>query len=117
MVWLTERLHDLPGKAGWLILASAGFLSLGFSHGAVFVLPLLLLVLWLKMPHPQRLRVVWLGAFWGLSVVAFYLIFYRRQVDPELVAYWAGDFPDFSGLVPFVVWLGGALGRYFHYFF
>ncbi len=117
LVWLTERFLERPGHAGWLTLALAGFLALGFSHGTVFVLPMLLAVVWLKTPRAEKLRVVGLGAFWGLTVAVFYLIFYRRQVDPELVAYWAGDFPDFSGLVPLVVWLGGALGRYFHYFF
>jgi hypothetical protein len=33
------------------------------------------------------------------------------------VAYWTTDFPDFSGLLPFLTWFGGAWGRYFHYFF
>jgi hypothetical protein len=50
-------------------------------------------------------------------VVAFYFLVYRHQVDPILVDYWAGDYPDFSGLIPFLVWFVGALGRYFHYFF
>jgi len=34
-----------------------------------------------------------------------------------LLGYWAGEYPDFSGLIPFVIWFAGALGRYFHYFF
>jgi hypothetical protein len=37
-------------------------------------------------------------------------------MDPELVAYWTGDYPNFSGLGPFCLWLGGALYRYFWYF-
>lgn len=117
-VWLAERLRDRPDRAGpWLSLALAGPLALGFSHGAVFVLPTVLVVLWLEMPRSQRRRVLGLGAFWGVAAVLFFVLFYRRQVDPELVAYWAGDYPDFSGLVPFLSWFGGALGRYFHYFF
>jgi len=117
VVWLAERLKDRPDNSAWLSLALMGSVALGFSHGAVFVLPAVLGVLWLEIPQPQRLRVVGLGGFWILAVAAFFVLFYRRQVDPELVAYWAGDFPDFSGWTPFLLWLGGALGRYFHYFF
>jgi hypothetical protein len=117
VIWLTERLQERPSNTGWLALALVGPLALGFSHGAVFVLPVVLGVLWLEVPRTQRFRLVWLGVFWGLSVTAFYLLAYRGQVDPELVAYWARDFPDFSGILPFFTWLGGALGRYFHYFF
>jgi 4-amino-4-deoxy-L-arabinose transferase-like glycosyltransferase len=117
VVWLAERLQERPGLTAWLALALAGSLALGFSHGAVFVLPTVLVVLWLQTDRPQRLRVVGLAACWGLAVVAFYMLFYRHQVDPQLVDYWAGEFPDFSGLLPFVIWFAGALGRYFHYFF
>lgn len=117
MVWLAESLRERPKTGRWMALALAGPLALGFSHGAVFVLPVVLGVLGMEMSRPQRVRVAVLGAFWGLSLVAFYAWFYRHQVDPELVAYWAGEFPDLSGLLPFLVWLGGALGRYFHYFF
>jgi 4-amino-4-deoxy-L-arabinose transferase-like glycosyltransferase len=117
-VWLAERLREHPDRAApWLTLALAGPLALGFSHGAVFVLPAVLVVLWLEMASPQRRRVLWLGAFWAVAAALFFVFFYRRQVDPELVAYWAGDYPDFSGLIPFLTWLGSALARYFHYFF
>jgi hypothetical protein len=117
VVWLAERFTDRPDNSAWFSLALMGSVALGFSHGAVFVLPAVLGALWLEIPQPQRLRVVGLGGFWVVAVAAFFVLFYRRQVDPELVAYWAGDFPDFSGLSPFLLWLGGALGRYFHYFF
>jgi 4-amino-4-deoxy-L-arabinose transferase-like glycosyltransferase len=117
VVWLAERLQDRPGLASWLPLALAGCLALGFSHGAVFVLPAVLVVLWLKKPPSQRLWVAGLGACWGLALAAFYLLVYRHQVNPMLVDYWAGEFPDFSGVLPFVIWFTGALGRYFHYFF
>jgi 4-amino-4-deoxy-L-arabinose transferase-like glycosyltransferase len=117
VVWLAERLKERPGLTAWLALALAGLLALGFSHGAVFVLPVVLVVLWLETARSQRLRVAGLGACWGVAVVAFYVLFYRHQVDPQLVEYWVGDYPDFSGLLPFFIWLGGALGRYFHYFF
>jgi hypothetical protein len=117
VVWLAERYQERSGIAGWLALALAGPLALGFSHGAVFVLPVVLGVLWLQTTRTQRLRVVCLGACWGLAVVAFYLVFFRGQVNPQLVEYWAGDYPDFSGLIPFLIWFVGALGRYFHYFF
>jgi MFS family permease len=117
VVWLAERLKERPGVTAWLALALAGPLALGFSHGAVFVLPVILGVLWVEMARSQRLRVAGLAACWGLAVVAFYVLFYRHQVDPQLVDYWASEFPDFSGLLPFFTWLVGALGRYFHYFF
>ena len=117
LVWLAERLREHPDSYAWLALALTGPLALGFSHGAVFVLPVILLVLWLETGRPQRFRVVCLGAFWALAVTAFYLFFFRRQVDPILLDYWSGDFPDFSGVLPFLLWFGGALGRYFHYFF
>jgi hypothetical protein len=117
LVWLTEAAAGRPILLTWAGLALAGTLALGFSHGAVFILPVLLVVLWFKESPSRRLRVVCLGAFWAASVASFYLFFYRRQVSPMLLGYWAGDFPDFSGLRPFLAWLGGALGRYFHYFF
>jgi hypothetical protein len=117
LVLLAERLMERPGRAGWLALALAGPLALGFSHGAVFVLPVILGVLWLPLNQPQRLPVVYLGAFWGLGLPAFYFGFFRGQVDPMLLDYWSGDFPDFTGVVPFLLWFIGALGRYFHYFF
>ncbi len=118
VVWLAERLRDRPDRAApWLTLALVGPVALGFSHGAVFVLPAVLAVLWFEVPQPRRSRVVWLGAFWGVAAALFFVVFYRRQVDPELVAYWAGDYPELSGLIPFLSWLAGALGRYGHYFF
>ena len=117
VIWLAERVKEDGRGSAWLALALAGPLALGFSHGAVFVLPVVLGVLWLETDRLQRLRVVGLAILWGLALAAFYLLFYRHQVDPMLVDYWAGDFPDFSGLLPFLLWFGGALGRYFHYFF
>ena len=117
LVWLAEYTGEQAGSLVWVALALAGSLALGFSHGAVFVLPAILLVLWLRKGRSQRLWVVGLGASWVLSVAAFYLLFFRRQVSPMLLDYWSGDFPDFSGVLPFLAWFVGALGRYFHYFF
>jgi len=117
VVWLAERLREHPSFDRWLALALVGPLALGFSHGAVFVLPAVLLVLWLESPRPQRFQVSWLGASWGSAIIIYSLFVYRRQVDPELVAYWVRDFPDFSGLLPFLTWFGSSWVRYFHYFF
>jgi hypothetical protein len=117
LVWLAERLKERPGRRSWLTLALAGPLALGFSHGAVFVLPVVLGVLWLALDRPQRPRVMYVGAFWGLALAAFYFGFIRGQVDPMLLDYWSGDFPDLTGVLPFLIWLAGALGRYGHYFF
>ena len=61
------------------------------------------------MAHPapaQRLRLAGLGGVWLLAAAGYYLLFIRRDIDPELVAYWAQDYPDFSGLGPFFRWLG-----------
>jgi 4-amino-4-deoxy-L-arabinose transferase-like glycosyltransferase len=117
VVWLAERLQERPTRIRWLTLALVGPLALGFSHGAVFVLPAVLLVLGLESPRPQRFRVMGLGALWGLTIISFFLLVYRGQVNQELVAYWVSDYPDFSGPLPFLTWFGGAWGRYFHYFF
>ncbi|MGQ9688451.1 MAG: glycosyltransferase family 39 protein [Desulfobaccales bacterium] len=117
VVLLAEQVKNRPGLRPWLLLALVGPLALGFSHGAVFFLPAVLLVLWLETPSSQRMRLAGLAAFWAATMAGFFVLFYRRQIDPELVAYWAGDYPDFSGLIPFLLWFGGAWGRYFHYFF
>jgi hypothetical protein len=117
VVWLAERLQERLSRARWLTLALVGLLALGFSHGAVFVLPAVLLVLWLESPRPQRFWVVGLGVLWGSAIIIFFLLVYRGQVAPELVAYWVSDYPDFSGPLPFLTWFVGAWGRYFHYFF
>lgn len=117
LAWLAEGLRERPEGSRWLALALAGLAALGFSHGAVFVLPVVLGILWLELPRARRFRVALLSAFWGLAFVAFYVLFFRSQVDLGLVAYWSQDFPDFSGPLLFLLWLGGALGRYCHYFF
>ncbi|MFW6127392.1 MAG: glycosyltransferase family 39 protein [Thermodesulfobacteriota bacterium] len=117
VVWLAEGLLASPSRGRWLTLALVGPLALGFSHGAVFVLPTALGALWLEINRTDRPRLLGLGVFWGLAAAAFYLLVYRGQVDPKLVAYWAKDFPDFSGLIAFFTWFGGAWSRYFHYFF
>ena len=117
MVWLAERLKERPSYARWLSLALVGLVALGFSHGAVFVLPAILLVLWLESPRPHRFRVIGLGALWGSAIIIFFMLVYRGQVNLELVAYWLRDYPDFSGLTPFLMWFGGSWVRYFHYFF
>jgi len=117
LVYLAERLRRHPRDLHWLALALVAFLALGFSHGAVFVLPVVLLSLGLDAAGGMRLRLLVLGAWLGLAGAGFYWFFYRHQVDPELLAYWRQDFPDFSGVLPFFTWLAGALARYAHYFF
>jgi 4-amino-4-deoxy-L-arabinose transferase-like glycosyltransferase len=114
--FLVERLRAAGGQRGWLALALAGLLGMGFSHPLVFILPVAGLVLMLDLPAGGRLRVLGLGAVWAFSFVAYYLAFFRNQVDPELVAYFAQDFPDLSGPLTFLRWLGEALYRYFWYF-
>ena len=116
VLWLTERLQARRGRQGWLALALAGVVGLGFSQPLIFTLPVAGAVLWVTLPRAQRLRLACLGGVWLLAAAGYYLLFIRREIDPELVAYWTQDFPDLSGLLPFFRWLGPALYRYFWYF-
>lgn len=115
--FLVERLRQRDSIRAWGVLAAAGALGLGFSHTLVFILPVALAGLWLILPPTRRLRVALLGGVWAAAFSAGYFLFMRRQVDPELVAYWAQDFPDFSGLAAFLWWIGAAIHRYCWYFF
>ena len=115
-LWLAERLQARQGRRGWLALALAGVVGLGFSQPLIFTLPAVGAVLWVTLPRRQRPRLACLGGIWLLAAAGYYLLFIRREIDPELVAYWTRDFPDLSGLLPFFQWLGPALYRYFWYF-
>jgi 4-amino-4-deoxy-L-arabinose transferase-like glycosyltransferase len=113
---LVEWLRQRESKWLWPALGLAGILSLGFSHALVFILPLAWAALWFILPA-RRLKVALLGGVWAAAFAAGYFLFLRGQVDPELVAYWAQDFPNFSSLAAFLWWLGTAFYRYFRYFF
>lgn len=115
VVYLAERLRNGGGRGVWLALAASGVLGLGFSHPLVFALPVVGLVLWLSLPA-ARVRLALLGSLWVLAFGVYYFLFFRHDVPPELVGYWAQDYPNFSGVWPFCHWLGGALYRYFWYF-
>lgn len=116
VLWLTERLQARGGRQGWLALALAGVVGLGFSQPLIFTLPVAGAVLWFTLPQGQRLRLAGLGCVWLLAAAGYYFLFIRGGIDQELVSYWVQDFPDFSGLLPFFRWLGSALYRYFWYF-
>jgi 4-amino-4-deoxy-L-arabinose transferase-like glycosyltransferase len=116
VLWLAERLQAHRGRRGWLALALAGVVGLGFSQPLIFTLPAAAAVLWVTLPQAQRPRLACLGGIWLLAAAGYYLLFIRQEIDPELVAYWTQDFPNFSGLLPFFRWLGPALYRYFWYF-
>ena len=116
MLWLAERLLARQGRRGWLALALAGVVGLGFSHALVFTLPVVGAVLWFTLPPARRPRLACMGILWVLAFGAYFFLFIRREMDPELVEYWGQDFPNLSGLVPFFQWLGPALYRYFWYF-
>ncbi len=115
--FLAERLRARQGQGGWGALALAGILGLGFSHPLVFILPAAATVLWFGLPR-RRGRVAFLGCLWALAFLGYYAFFFGREMDPELVTYWAeiAAFPDFSGLKPLVLWLGGAWYEYSWYF-
>lgn len=114
---LVERLRRRGDQWLWLALGAAGALGLGFSHALVFILPVAWAALWLSRPAGGRLPVVLLGAVWAAALAGCYVLFLRGQVDPELLIYWAQDFPNFSSLTAFLGWLGTAFYRYFRYFF
>ncbi|MFZ5450063.1 MAG: glycosyltransferase family 39 protein [Thermodesulfobacteriota bacterium] len=116
VLWLAERLRTAEGQRGWLALALAGVVGLGFSHALIFTLPVVGAVLWGSLPRDRRGHLAGLGGVWVLAFATYYVVFIRREVDPELVAYWAQDFPNLSGLAPFLKWLGPALYRYLSYF-
>jgi 4-amino-4-deoxy-L-arabinose transferase-like glycosyltransferase len=116
MLWLAERLRAGQHWRNWLALAMAGVVGLWFSHPLIFSLPVVGAVLWVSLPRDRRPRLAWLGGLWVLSFAVCYVLFIRQEVDPDLVEYWAQDYPDFSGLIPFFLWLGPALYRYFWYF-
>ncbi|MBI4795693.1 MAG: glycosyltransferase family 39 protein [Deltaproteobacteria bacterium] len=115
--FLVERLRLQDRKWAWAALAVAGTLGLGFSHTQIFILPVAWATLWFILPSGQRLKVALLGGVWAAAFAAGYFLVLRGQVDPELLAYWAQDFPDSSGIAAFVGWLGAAFSRYFRYFF
>lgn len=112
---LTERLRDSRGQRGWLGLGLAGMVGLGFSHSLIFILPVSLAALWFALPF-RRQRLALTALCWGGAFAALYLLVFRHQMDPQLVDYWSQDFPDFSGLSAFLVWVGGAWHRYLTYF-
>jgi 4-amino-4-deoxy-L-arabinose transferase-like glycosyltransferase len=114
--WLAERLRAGQGRRGWLALALAGVVGLGFSQPLIFTLPVAGAVLWFTLPLSRRFHLAVLGCVWSLAFTAYYLLFIRGEIDPELVEYWTQDFPDLSGLALFFRWLGPALYRYFWYF-
>jgi hypothetical protein len=116
ILFLLERVRERESRWAWAALAAAGVLGLGFSHALIFTLPVALAVLWFT-PKTGRSRALLLGGIWAGAFGAYYFLFFRGQVDPGLLAYWAQDFPDFSGLGPFLRWLGASFQRYFHYFF
>ncbi|MBW1992520.1 MAG: glycosyltransferase family 39 protein, partial [Deltaproteobacteria bacterium] len=94
---LAERLRGSRGDKGWVALALAGAVGLGYSHSLGFILPVALASLWLALPA-QRFRVALTALFWAAAFGVFYFLFFRRQIDAQLLAYWSGDFPDFSSL-------------------
>jgi len=114
---LTEGLRARSGQDWkcWLALATAGLVGLGFSHSLIFTLPVAVAVLWFSLPS-RRGRTALLGSIWALAFVAYYLLFFRYEVRPDLVTYWAQDFPDFAGPLSFLLWLGQAFCRYLGYF-
>jgi len=114
---LAERLRSRHGQDSWawLAMAGAGLLGLGFSHAQIFTLPVAAAVLWFALPS-CRTRTALVGGIWTLAFACYYLLFFRHEVSGDLVAYWTQDFPDFSGPLPFLAWLGQAFWRYLGYF-
>lgn len=116
LLLLAERLRAAPSRRGWLRFGLAGLLGLGYSHSLILILPVTLAALWFTLPASRRRGVALTAVLWGTAFASFYVLFFRHQVDPQLVDYWSRDFPDFSGLSAFLIWLGGAWHRYLSYF-
>ena len=116
VLWLAERLRASQGQRGWLVLALAGVVGLGFSHALIFTLPIVAMVLYATLPLRRCGRLTLVVGAWGLAFAGYYVLFFRQEMDPALLAYWYQDFPNFSGLGPFFHWLGPALYRYCSYF-
>jgi 4-amino-4-deoxy-L-arabinose transferase-like glycosyltransferase len=116
LIWLAERLWRTQGRRGWLALTLAGVVGLGFSHALIFTLPIVAVVLGATLPRGRGGRLALVGGIWVLAFAAYYVLFIRGEVDPQLLSYWSQDFPNFSGVAPFFQWLGPALYRYFWYF-
>ena len=82
VLWLTERLQARRGRQGWLALALAGVVGLGFSQPLIFTLPVAGAVLWVTLPQAQRPRLACLGGVWLLAAAGYYLLFIRRENRP-----------------------------------
>ncbi|RLA89023.1 MAG: hypothetical protein DRG58_06310 [Deltaproteobacteria bacterium] len=114
LVW-AERLLQNQGQRGWLAFTLAMIFGLGFSHPLIFVLPAAAAVLWWELPATRGHVALSFGSL-ALAFLGYYLLFFRYQVDPELVAYWQRGFPDLASLPAFLRWLAGSWARYFGYF-
>lgn len=112
---LTERLLRQPGPRDWVTFTLAIAIGLGFSHSLVFIVPVAVAILWWRRPEARRCLIVASGILL-LVFLGCYFLFFRHQVDPELVAYWQQDFPDLSSLGALGHWFAAALARYLGYF-
>ncbi len=115
-LWLVERQLQRAGQGGWVLFTALLALGLGFSYPLVFVLPVAGVVLWLQLPAARR-AVAGSFGFLALAFLLYYVLLFHRQVDQELLIYWQADFPDLSGIGPFLHWLGAAWWRFGRYFF
>jgi len=97
-----EEVHEGSGpdlqrmwRRMWLGLASAGALAVWFSHPLVFVLPGVLLYLWMAPgPRAPRLRPLLLTAVvWGASfAAAFYVTARGASQHPAMAQFWVEGF-------------------------
>ncbi len=116
LLWLAERLRASQGQRGWLALVLAGVVGLGYSHALIFTLPIVAVVLYATLPLRQSGRLTLAVVIWGLAFTAYYVLFFRQEMNPALVAYWSQDFPNLAGPGQFFQWLGPAAYRYGSYF-
>lgn len=113
---LVEKQLRQGGKKGWAWFTLLLAVGMGYSYPLVFILPVAAVVLWWELPTARRAVAVSFGALAAVFGV-LYVSLFRGQVDPQLLIYWQADFPDLTGVGPFLLWLGAAWSRFGRYFF
>ena len=79
VVWLAERLRTSQGERGWLALALAGVVGLGFSHALIFTLPIVGAALWALSPRANEPAWRWWGGPGSWPLLLIILCLFDRK--------------------------------------